>query len=68
MPCEHVDTTMFFDTGESLVLHEHSVDTASFPSPAEIGIKKWLTPIDYEWGAHFEITTQGLCAIVGDED
>lgn len=68
MPREYMNSAMLFDSCQLLIVHEHAIDTAAFPSPTEVSIKQGLASINLKGRTDFQIPPESFRAIICDVD
>ena len=58
MSREYMNSAMLFDSRQFLVIHEHAIDTLTFPTSTKVSVKQWLAFINYKRCTDFQITPE----------
>jgi len=64
MTGKDMNTPMLFDSRESLVVHEHAIDAATFPESTKIRIEQRFATIYLQRLTCFHIASEGLSTII----
>jgi hypothetical protein len=63
-----MEAAMLLDPCKLLIMHEHPIDAAAFPSASKVSVKERFAPIYHERSADFQIPPGCLAAFICDID